>query len=92
MVRRMDKLGGFYHEPPYTKEEEMEFYRRIGGGPKTVVHRPASAPKTVKPKSPKSRRQLALCCDSTVKVGRTRLLRVDQGVPARGYRADFQNM
>jgi len=29
------------HEPPYTKAEEDEFYRRIGGGPITVA-RPAS--------------------------------------------------
>jgi hypothetical protein len=28
------------HEPPYTKSEEDEFYRRIGGGPITVA-RPA---------------------------------------------------
>ena len=28
------------HEPPYTKAEEDEFYRRVGGGPVTVA-RPA---------------------------------------------------
>jgi hypothetical protein len=58
MARRMDKLGGFYHEPPYTKEEEMDFYRRVGGGPNTVVHRPAPAPETQTLPSPKLRRRL----------------------------------
>jgi len=28
------------HEPPYTKTEEDEFYRRVGGGPVTIA-RPA---------------------------------------------------
>jgi hypothetical protein len=36
-------------EPPYTKAEEDEFYRRVGGGPVTVA-RPASDRKA--PKSP----------------------------------------
>jgi len=26
-----------YHEPPYTKQEEAEFYRRNAGGPITVA-------------------------------------------------------
>lgn len=39
MVRRVDKkTGAAYHEPPYTWEEEMDFYRRIGGGPKAILH------------------------------------------------------
>ena len=33
MVRKMTDNGGEYHEPPYTEEEEAEFYRRFGGGP-----------------------------------------------------------
>jgi hypothetical protein len=28
------------HEPPYTEEEEMDFYRRIGGGPVTMYRGP----------------------------------------------------
>lgn len=28
------------HEPPYTEEEELEFYRRIGGGPVAILHDP----------------------------------------------------
>lgn len=40
MVRKKDELGGFYHEPPYTPEEERDFYRRVAGGPKTVLHAP----------------------------------------------------
>lgn len=31
MVRRKDDMGGYYHEPPYTPEEEMEIYRRMSG-------------------------------------------------------------
>jgi hypothetical protein len=41
MVRKRDKKGGFYYEPPYTPEEEAEFYRRIGGGP-VAFTRPSS--------------------------------------------------
>jgi hypothetical protein len=33
MVRKRTKFGGYYHEPPYTPEEDAEFYRRFGGGP-----------------------------------------------------------
>jgi hypothetical protein len=32
MVRIVNKDGSAFHEPPYTWEEEQEFYRRIGGG------------------------------------------------------------
>ena len=35
-----------YEEPPYTEEEEMDFYRRVGGGPVSILH----APKQPKPK------------------------------------------
>jgi hypothetical protein len=52
------KVGdGYFHEPPYTWEEEQEFYRRIGGGPKTLLHAPPPVPNAVKPKSPKPPRQ-----------------------------------
>ena len=37
MVKRIAENGAEYHEPPYTPEEEMDFYRRIAGGPVTVV-------------------------------------------------------
>jgi hypothetical protein len=58
MVKVLDKDGTvLFHEPPYTWEEEQEFYRRIGGGPKVVLHAPRPAPSAVKPKSPKSRRR-----------------------------------
>jgi hypothetical protein len=46
-----------FDEPPYTKEEERDFYRRRTGGPKVVLHAPRPAPNVVKPKSPKSRRR-----------------------------------
>jgi hypothetical protein len=38
MVERKDAMGGTYHEPPYTKKEQRDFYRRINNdGPITVV-------------------------------------------------------
>lgn len=46
MVFVPNGLGGGWHEPPYTKEEEEEFYRRVGNGPVTIVkgpHRPTPA-------------------------------------------------
>jgi hypothetical protein len=53
MVAKKDPWGNIYHEPPYTKAEEDEFYRRVGGGPVTVA-RPASY-KTTNKKSAKKR-------------------------------------
>jgi hypothetical protein len=29
MVKKYDKHGNAYHEPPYTEEEQMEMYRRM---------------------------------------------------------------
>ncbi len=43
MVRRAGKDGLVHHEPPYTKEEEEEFYRRVDAGPVTFT-RPAAPP------------------------------------------------
>ncbi len=38
MVKRVAENGSIYHEPPYTAEEEADFYRRINnGGPITMV-------------------------------------------------------
>ena len=31
MVRKYDRHGNPYHEPPYTAAEEMELYRRMSG-------------------------------------------------------------
>jgi hypothetical protein len=39
MVVKFDKFGNKYHSAPYTKAEQDEFYRRVGGGPVTVVRR-----------------------------------------------------
>lgn len=49
MFRRYEKGGG-RHEPPYTEEEEFEFYRRISEGiasGKAMIYRsrPAAADK-----------------------------------------------
>jgi hypothetical protein len=32
MVRRVDRQGGVYHEPPYTEEELDDFERRFSNG------------------------------------------------------------
>ncbi len=37
MVRRRAEDGSYYHEPPYTWEEEQDFYARINAGPFTVL-------------------------------------------------------
>jgi len=37
------------HSPPYTKAEEDEFYRRIGGGPITVASPKQQQPSPAKP-------------------------------------------
>jgi hypothetical protein len=51
MVRKVDKkTGAVWHEPPYSKNEEDDFYRRMGGGPITIVHGPRPAPQ--KPQEP----------------------------------------
>ena len=50
MVRRRDKKGEFYYEPPYTPEEEAEFYGRVGGGP-VAFTRPSST--VAQPQQPK---------------------------------------
>jgi hypothetical protein len=52
MVKKVAENGSFYHEPPYTEEEELALYRH---GPSfTVLHssRPPAAPKHPLPKSP----------------------------------------
>jgi hypothetical protein len=53
MVRIVNKDGSAFHEPPYTWEEERDFYRAMAGGPKVVLHEPRPVPNEVKPKSPK---------------------------------------
>ncbi len=41
VLKYVSKNSVRYHEPPYTKEQEAEFYRRVGGGP-IIVGSPAS--------------------------------------------------
>ena len=38
MVRKVAENGTFYHEPPYTEEEELDLYRRLDHGPFTFLH------------------------------------------------------
>ena len=45
MVRKLTPEGTPYHELPYTKEEIEEYYRRIRGGPISILHSgPRDAP------------------------------------------------
>jgi hypothetical protein len=46
MVRKRSPLGHYYHVPPYTEEEELEFYRRTAG----VVSFTRRAPAIARPK------------------------------------------
>jgi hypothetical protein len=48
MVRKRAENGTYYHEPPYTEEEEMEIYRRMDG-PITILHAPTNP---VRPSQP----------------------------------------
>jgi hypothetical protein len=42
MVYRLNDAGtGGWYEPPYTEEEEMEFYRRTGGAKELTIYRSA---------------------------------------------------
>jgi hypothetical protein len=49
MVRKMAENGTFYHEPPYTEEEDLDFYRRICAGPVRILHGPPPARNDVQP-------------------------------------------
>jgi hypothetical protein len=49
MVIRRTPKGNVYHEPPYTAEEKADFYRRMSGGPVTVVK---PAPVAARPRKP----------------------------------------
>jgi hypothetical protein len=54
MVKRITDNGTVYHEPPYTKEEEIDFYRRMSGGPITVLRgAPSPQPQTPQPSNKK---------------------------------------
>ena len=50
VVKHVFPSGSRLHGPPYTKAEEDEFYKRIGGGPTTVAR---GAGDRTKPTSPK---------------------------------------
>lgn len=50
MVRKMAENGTYYHEPPYTEEEDLDFYRRVANGPFTILHGPR--PSAEKPTQP----------------------------------------
>jgi hypothetical protein len=56
VLKYVTKKGTRIHEPPYTKAEEDEFYRRVGRGPITVA-RPAGD-KTTDKKSAAIKRNL----------------------------------
>jgi hypothetical protein len=57
MVRKTAENGSFYHEPPYTEEEELALYRH--GPAFKMIHSnrpapaaPARAPQKVQPQPP----------------------------------------
>jgi hypothetical protein len=54
MVKVYAKDDGrlLYEEPPYTWKEQQDFYRRMSGGPKVILHAPA-AENSAKPKRSK---------------------------------------
>jgi hypothetical protein len=56
MVRVRADNGLYFHEPPYTEEEEAEFYRRTGNGPVAILRpappKPSAAPKRKSPQQP----------------------------------------
>jgi hypothetical protein len=54
MVFRKDNKGGGWHEPPYTWEEERDFYRRINAGPMTIYRsaQPGAADKPAPQEQP----------------------------------------
>lgn len=51
MVRKLSPLGHYYHEPPYTDEENAEFMRRAARPPVAFAIRraPAAAPPAPSP-------------------------------------------
>jgi hypothetical protein len=63
MVYRKSDGGEGWHEPPYTEEEEFEFYKRISdgmaSGQATIYRsqRPASAGKPAPTKQPRQEEQ-----------------------------------
>ena len=59
MVRKRAENGSCYHEPPYTREEEMALYKMAdyGNGPITILH---AAPKPPKPKDDHKRLIISL--------------------------------
>jgi hypothetical protein len=58
MVWRWNDAGtGGWHEPPYTEEEEMEFYRRTGGAKELTIYRSARPGAAGKPAPTKQPRQ-----------------------------------
>jgi hypothetical protein len=55
ILKYVTKNGVRLHEPPYTKEEEDEFYRRNARGPVTVARPAADKTKATNEKSAKKR-------------------------------------
>ena len=52
ILKYVTKNGMRIHEPPYTKAEEDEFYRRVGGGPVTVYRSSADRKATERDRPP----------------------------------------
>lgn len=53
MVKKQADNGTFYHEPPFTPEEERELYRRMGP-PITVVRQNPEPKQKSQPQEPEA--------------------------------------
>ncbi len=49
MVTRISEGGAVYYEPPYTEEEEADFYRAVADGPVTTVRQKLVKPSPISP-------------------------------------------
>ena len=63
-VLTVTKDGGVMMGPPYTEAEQQNLYRRIAGGPWTVL-RTAKAPRTADPEAAATNRQTEATSQST---------------------------
>jgi len=58
MVRKRADNGSYYHEPPYTWEEEMAIYKGMDiDGPATILHGRSPPASAAPPRPPGSRRK-----------------------------------
>jgi hypothetical protein len=64
VVRYVTKDGGVMMGPPYTEAEQQDLYRRMDGGPWTVL-RTAKTPRSADPEAAATNRQTEATSQST---------------------------